>query len=52
MPKSQKRYGNGGLIVVGIKTRVFSNAFKKNMKWSSVKGLMTFNLKIHYKKLV
>ena len=29
LPKSQKRYGNGGLIVVGTKTRVFSNTFKE-----------------------
>lgn len=55
LPKSRKRYGNGGLIVAATKTRVFSNASKVMFRECKViqrRGLTTSNLVMGHKKLV
>jgi len=55
LPKSRKRYGNGGLIVAAIKTRVFSNTSKIIFRECEViqrRGLTTSNLGMGHNKLV
>lgn len=55
LPKSRKRYGNGGLIVASTKTRVFSNTSKVMFRECEViqrRGLTTSNLGMGHKKLV
>lgn len=55
LPKSRKRYGNGGLVVVATKTQVFSNTSKVMFRECEViqrRGLTTFNLVMGHKKLV
>jgi len=56
LPKSRKRYGNGGLIVAAIKTGVFfSNTSKVMFRECKViqrRGLTTSNLGMGHKKLV
>jgi len=55
LPKSRKRYGDGGLIVAATKTRVFSNTSKVMFGECKViqrRGLMTSNLVMGHKKLV
>ena len=55
LPKSRKRYGNGGLVVVATKTQVFSNTSKVMFRECEViqrRELTTFNLVMGHKKLV
>jgi len=55
LPKSRKRYGNGGLIVASIKTQVFSNTSKVMFRECEVtqrRGLTTSNLVMGHEKLV
>lgn len=55
LPKSQKRYGNGGLIVAATKARVFSNTSKVMFRECEViqrRELTTSNLGMGNKKLV
>jgi group II intron reverse transcriptase/maturase len=55
LPKSQKRYGNGGLMVAATETRVFSNTSKVMFRECEViqrRKLTTFNLGMGHKKLV
>jgi group II intron reverse transcriptase/maturase len=55
LPKSQKRYGNGELIVAATKTRVFSNTSKVMFRECEViqrRELTTSNLGMGHKKLV
>jgi hypothetical protein len=55
LPKFQKRYDDGGLIVTATKTRVFSNTFKLMFRECEViqrKGLATSNIVMGHKKLV
>jgi hypothetical protein len=55
LPKSRKRYGNGGLIVAGIKTQVFNNTSKVMFRECEVtqrRGLTTSNLVMGHEKLV
>ena len=55
LPKSRKRYGNGGLIVKGTKTEVFSNTAKVMFRECEViqrRGLTTSNLVMGQEKLV
>nr|YP_009485446.1 cox1I1a maturase [Halamphora coffeaeformis]AVR57510.1 cox1I1a maturase [Halamphora coffeaeformis] len=55
LPKSRKRYGNGGLIVTATKTQVFSNTSKVMFRECKViqrRELTTFNLGLGHKKLV
>jgi len=55
LPKSRKRYGNGGLIVAGIKIQVFSNTSKVMFRECEVtqrRGLTTSNLVMSHEKLV
>jgi len=54
LSKSQKRYGNGRLIVADTKTRVFSNTSKVMFRKCEViqrRGMTTFNLEVGHKKL-
>lgn len=47
LPKSRKRYGNGGLIVTATKTQVFSNTPRVMFRKCEViqrRGLTTYNL--------
>jgi len=55
LPKSRKRYGNGGLIVAATKARVFSNTSKVMFRECEVvqrRELTTSNLGMGHKKLV
>lgn len=55
LPKSQKRYGNGGLIVTVIKKRVFSKTSKVMFRECEViqrRKFTTFKLDMGHKKLV
>lgn len=55
LPKSRKRYGNGGLIVAATKIGVFSNTSKVMFKKCEViqrRGLTTSNLGMGHKKSV
>ena len=55
LPKSRKRYGNGGLIVAAIKARAFSNTSKVMYRECEViqrRELTTSNLGMGHKKLV
>lgn len=55
LPKSRKRYGNGGFIVAGIKTQVFSNTSRVMFRECEVtqrRELTTSNLVMGHKKLV
>jgi len=55
LPKFRKRYGNGGFIVAGIKTQVFSNTSRVMFRECEVtqrRELTTSNLVMGHKKLV
>lgn len=55
LPKSRKRYGNGGLIVATTRAQVFSNTSKVMFRECEViqrRELTTFNLEMGRKKLV